>query len=1344
MNVFAIAGANLILLSASLLAQSMVAQSISITSPTAGAIWTGWTGRQFTVALSSAPSVVEVCYTVDAHPATNPGPPLVISGNSGALLASGCSDSAPFAFPVNTFLWGDGARHEVVATAYDSLGNAAATSAPVSFAIANTWPVACSGAAPQLSVSASTAFTSDWTGQVKLTAGLNGACAPDRSQVNVYIDGILQIQSEAAGSVTIPLDTTPFLNGPHKIGLTWLDTVHNTKYGGATASIAGEFSRTVTFANHAVPSEVRSNARTIYLAPGGTFTLKPSLVNADGSIASAATFDFVSANPSVAAVSPSRGPSTAVKAVAQGAAKIYSMAEQRTGTDGAAFAPYALDTFHSASLGNFPAYRWRLLRIVGGTNCIAGLYLIGAEDVKTSTYVLQNPLTLQNTKFATAYPATCSWATGPTRVSWAQINPVNAAIAHFSRTGSILTAFRPGSSMVLNAGFVSMSEITSQPYPVPYLTSICRSGFNTLETAGVLQESTDWGKFQSPAAMASDLASWLNSQKALVSAAPCQLSIWLIGDNMMRDLRDLYASSQGPTSARNGSTWNVSGIATLFRTFKDINAAGPPYFLAMTMVDEFPYGATPFQGPTTLGGNTNRQNWLGSSNSITAFGGTCTVRTSTSGPAGGWSMFQPAHGIIVTGSVTPGMNTPPGVEYPVTSLGPARFTFPCARVPDGAYNSLNDPGLRINTLSASVWYIPPGGRSATDFTPDDALAYMKSQIDSVPGHLPAAPSIAGDSSATQTSCVNGGAHSWCGQFLTENGVKIYSLGDFDDQYWTHQVGCEVYLEAHSQLNGYASDAPTCFDEELPQLRTYYGSYDPSLPMETITQGTSMTFAYTSAQPVPVASCTGNTITFAAPHHLTNFIPGYSRLWIGGSSDANCNRRFVILAAPTPSTLTVAYAATRTVCVDRGPGSCAFHNGGLLTFQNGDQFPIYEISADGAANGVGDGASIIDYGASAISAGNRCGGIGNAAFLRHRGQTFTLNGVSGAGGPYFNGATFVYDIENLSEPTDDNGTTTACQNYYREIPVLHGTGGAASIVYDGSYVPGRNPGFIDAPNTDPDQTFLSVVGAMLARAAGHRMYQFGQNPAAYLSRYTAPSKAGWTGGLAFAEVALYGQSTFDNQLQSHPNVESYYAVPEWHAGSAASRMWTRLAKYYLGSTALNAVDYGATLESATFRSPSGYLHIMANYSNGSETRRVDLAPYETPGQDIILWLADATRGIHPLTVVKAGTSSYRLTLLPGQAAFFVFPKTYAGELDLPIVSLRLADVPKAVSAAAQCGYDLYTLPLAEPQNLGAGADGAVTAALNMDKNVGPVYCTFSYLGSSKQLLAGGAGSPVVRF
>lgn len=1341
------------------------AQSISITSPASGATWSGWTGQQFAVALTSAPSVVRVCYSVDAYPAANPGAdPLAISGNAGALYAAGCSNSAPFSLPVNTFWWADNTAHTVSATAYDALGNLVAASSPATFAIANTWPVSCSGSAPQFNVTASTAFSSAWSGTVNVTATMSGSCASDNLTINFYIDGILRNSTlnVTTGSFTIPLDTTQFSNGAHVVAATALDTTNGKTYSGAltwNVQAAGEQSNTVTFSNGAVPMEVRNTSsgsggggRTLYIAPLATATLTPKLINTDQSVASGTSFYFWSNNTNVATVSPSgttSGTSATVTAVAQGAAKIYDMAAVTTVTDAL---PYGgVLTFQSATLGTHLDWINRMLVETSSANgCIPGIYFVN-DAFSPGAYITASSPTPGTDAgiFTNTSSGPCTVVIGPTRVAWALVNSTNAAISHFSNTGSILSSYTPGSSIVLNEIFTSINETQSQIYPTPYLTSICASGFDALEFGVIQAEAQNWSTdYSSQSVMSSDEISYLQTLKGYASGGPCNPMLWLTGDNMMRSLADLYAATQGGTSARNGSTWSTSGIATIYQAVNTVNAMGAPYMIGMTMVDEYPYLSSPMQGPITLGGPTNSQNWLGqTSGSITCTSTTCTVMTSNGGPNNGWNIWQPSDGIIITGS-TQGFNTPTGGCYVVTKVSNTEFTFPNNYgVAAGTYTYTQDPNLRIWDTTACTWYTPPGGSSATDFTWDDAVAYMKSQINSAASHIPSAPSMAGDSGAETVSCVNGGMNSWCGQSLTENGAAIYALGDFDDQYWTHEAPCETYLAARSQLNGYINDLnSSCFDEELPQLRAYYGSYDPALPMETISQGTSENFGYFSAQPLSVASCSGNMITFSSAHHIVNFLPGWAKLWITGSTDPNCNTQFVILSAPTSNSFTVARAATSQTCTDTG--GCASHNlaSAKLTFQNGDTYcssgctygPMYEIQADGAANGAGNGVNRLDYGSS------ECAATGSTAFLRHRGQTFTISGATGSGASYFNGLTGIYDIENLAEPTDDNGSTSSCQNYWREIPSLNGTGGTANIVPDGSFIAGRNAFNMLGTNTDPYQTFLSIIGAMLARAAGHRLYQMQSNPNAYNPiAYSLQNKGGWVAA-AVSAVSEYGQTALNNQLYIHPNVESGYSVPEFHAGSAASMMWTRVQKYYLGATALNAVDYGETLESATFQSAYGYLHIVANFSNGTETRTVTLTPYETAGQSVILWVADPAHGIEPLTVISPGTSTYNLTLSAGQAAYFVFPANFAVELNLPTVAIRLADVSNATSIGASCGYDLYLLPNAVPVNLGGGTGGLVTAQLMMDKNVGPLYCTLSYLGSSNQLLAGGPKSAPVTF
>jgi hypothetical protein len=1351
-------------------AAALHAQSISITSPTSGASWTGWTGQQFAASLTSAPSVVLVCYSVDAHPATNAGAnPLAISGNGGALLASGCSNTAPFSFPVNSFLWGNSSAHIVTATAYDSLGNAVATSAPVTFTIANTWPVSCSGSAPNLTLSVP---SSPLSGRVNVTATMNGPCAPDNIDYTIYVDGVYQYgQTTTAGSLTASLDTTAFTNGVHVIAATALDTTNYVNYSGTLSNFnvqaAGEQSISTTFSNSAVPMEVRNTSsatgaggEVLYLAPLATQTLSPTLVNTDQSITSGASFFYWSSNTSVATVSPtgtSSASSATVTGVAQGAAKLYVMYPAVTITD--AHPAGVTNLFTSATLGARPTWVNRMAVETSSANgCIPGTYFLGGASA-SGVYTTQSAPTVNANFVSSASGGPCTFELGQTRVAWAQINSTNAAIPHFSNAGSVRHSYTPGSSVVIQSLYGSIGEVTGQVYPTPLTTAICNSGYNSYEFGVPSDAATGWSTdYASYSAMVASITSFIQTQKGYINTGGCTPMIWTTGDNQIRELSYLYAAAQGPTSARNGSTWSQSGIAAVFQAIANANAMGGPQVAGMTAMDEFSYSATPLQGPITLSSTGNVQNWLGGGQiDCTQNSGTvCVVTANALGPMKGWSGFQTEDGEVITGSVN-GFNSTAGETCLAwTSISATQFSFPKpSGVTAAVYNSSNDPNLRIwASTSACGWFTPPGGSSATDFSWDDDLAYWRSQINSVSGHIPVAPSIAASGTLIQTACANGGANSYCGQSLTENGSTISGLGDFDDHYWTHVAQCEVYLMSHQQLNGYINDLiPSCSIEEVPYLRLFYGSYDPTSPLVTISEGTPAWYGFLSAQNLTVTSCMGNTITFASAHHIVNFLPGFGKLSITGSTDPNCNTNFMILSAPTATTLTVARASTAVTCVDSG--GCASHNlaSATLTFQNGDTycpsgctFPaMYEIQAGGANDcgtgnpcAMGFGSTKMDYGTS------ECTNTGSAAFLRHRGQTFTISGATGSQASYFNSLTGYYDIENLAQPTDGNGTTWSCYNYWREIPNLNGTAGTASIIPDGSLIPGRNAWNAMSPgNADPYQTQLSIVGAMYLRAAGHRLYQFQDNPNGYNPiAYGAQNKGGWVSINGTANA--FGQSYLVNQLYSHSNAENWQSVPDFWAGSTASRMWTRVAKYYLGATALDAIDYGPLIQSGTFQSAYGYLHMLTNFSNGTATRTVTLTPYETSGQNVILWIADPLKGILPLTIISAGTATYSLTLAAGEAAYFVFPINFAIELDLPTVALRLADVPNATSIGASCGYDPYLLPNAAPVNLGGGTGGLVTAQLMMDKNVAPVYCTLSYLGSSNQLLAGGPKSAAMTF
>src|SRR5579872_1857857 len=243
--------------------------SLSITSPTASQSISGFTGFSFQVSTSGlgASAINRVCQTVDAYPAPTDH--------------SNCALSPPWSLNWNTYGVLNGA-HQVVATAYDAAGNVLATSAAVSFTVANAWP--CSWT-PGFTVTPSTSVTSNWSGSVTLTLAVTGASASDNKQLLTFI--ILfnkNATTKTATSTNIGVDTTRWNNGPHVVAAREDDMAATcTTYSDSYEGAIGEWSATVNFANDGiggdgpvVPMELRENAHEVFLAPAGTFTLTPS------------------------------------------------------------------------------------------------------------------------------------------------------------------------------------------------------------------------------------------------------------------------------------------------------------------------------------------------------------------------------------------------------------------------------------------------------------------------------------------------------------------------------------------------------------------------------------------------------------------------------------------------------------------------------------------------------------------------------------------------------------------------------------------------------------------------------------------------------------------------------------------------------------------------------------------------------------------------------------------------------------------------------------------------------------------------------------------------------------
>jgi hypothetical protein len=1271
------------------------AQSITITAPAANQVVTGYTGFSFAVTLSGAPSVARVCFVVDAYSATNPGDVYTWGTNLGGLAYSGCSTAAPYSLRWNSFWTLNGPR-QVLATAFDALGNTVATSPAVAFTVANSWPCAWT---PALSVSTGTALSSNWSGQVSLQGTVTGSGAADNLTFGFYIDGISQYIASniTAGTATGIVDTTQFPNGSHVVALVVNDTSGCTTYSDGTyVGGAAEWSRTVTFANGAAAMEVRNDAHDIYMSTGGTHTITPSLINTDGSIASNLAFYFYTPSATCSLSSSSGSSSTITAGSSAASCPIEVMTPTASATDGA---PYSgILSFLASS-----TYTWktsdvgRMVVISGGTGCIAGSYLVGAVSLATNAGIMGNFTNGQTTNYASSSGASgCHFTLGPTRTTWALISPSNI-LPHFGTDGAIHTSYDPVHSFFMNEAFNSIDGFTDQPYnvtgcgvPFGFGCDFQNGGFNTVE-AGI--SNNDMSGSAGQASFTSSQSSYLTQLSQTVASCP-KCVLFGTGDNLDRDPQSLFYLTRGTPSPL--GTWSQTGVNIIFSSLKSFSRT----WVGVSWMDEINnWGQNPLQGPIHPGTGTI-QNWL---TSITASGGTCTALATTTTPGGQYTMFGPA--FTISGSSTANMNSTAGNGYTFTAVDSTHFTFPCPGVANGTYNSSTDPGLTVQALDAGAWY---SGVSGQDYIHYDGWASMVNQANSVAGRTPVAGSQAAQTNITAVAEWEGNSN----QSISTGGNTVSNISDWADIYWSHGIS-ENYLAARSSTNSLATDSVqrSTGPEEGYWLRSLYGTYNPSKPLTTITQGTSANYGF-EAPAVSVTSTSGNLFTFSSPHGLNTIYPGSTRMWCSGTSNSAYNTNFYIIDAPTPTTVHAALAQM---------DFSAAVSGGTATFQNGDTLAISSAVANNA---------IVEYGLPVVYAGGSDNNVN-----RHRGQTITF---SGTGNSTFNSRTFFYTPENFLLATDGNGTPNSTINI-RELPTGSSTGGSCNVLPDNNFIKGRSGDYADFNNASaghsasPAMTTASIVEAAIVRAAGHRLYKFSDSMQGYVNQVVgSPSNfpwihAGWTGLFSQSNIVIFNQNTVGSQLFSHPKYENGFSVPMWHLASVMSLLLSRLSPLLL-QPALNSPDYGFTIDCGARSGPNGSLLLCANFSEGPETRTFSLAAYKN-GNPMTRYFVH--EGAVTVTSLSGTASSDTVTLLPEDTVFYTFPSGSSSFAIQPIISAQLADVPNASKIAVRYGYDQYLLDAGTGNVVDCGTG---TCSIPIDRGAGTVYYRLIYLSSNSTVLA----------
>jgi hypothetical protein len=522
-----------------------------------------------------------------------------------------------------------------------------------------------------------------------------------------------------------------------------------------------------------------------------------------------------------------------------------------------------------------------------------------------------------------------------------------------------------------------------------------------------------------------------------------------------------------------------------------------------------------------------------------------------------------------------------------------------------------------------------------------------------------------------------------------------NVSDFNVIYWTRGGSCPItdnYLANVQSANALMCDVGN-------SVRSAYGDFGALRAAPYFVESTMTGFNFgLEGYPATITSQSGPTITFPSDHGIRNILSGITRLWITGGSNSALNSNYYIDAAPDNLHLTVSLASigfSQTVVT------------GTVHFSNGDTFSNVSFCNTACVAGSSN-VTVMEPPSSACAAG----------WYNHRGMTFTVSGT----GTAFDTNTFLFTPD-----TAFSGTCGFTEGTYRELPTGTSTGGSAEIVPDNTPVRGRN--FTFEWNTDPANQFATDMYAVILRASGKRAYAQGVNYNAWTPQlgFSALSDLMRRGSTNFGTLCNY---VYEGDMNGRYPAGDLNTLESYNAHANANLMTTRLVPYLYGSTGVNlpSPDCGFECEAAARAGARGNLLMAINLSNNTRAFTFTLAPYLQSGQQIVRFYATAL-GIS-MTTLSAGTSSD--TIIMDQEGFvaYLFPTAFASELQQPMISVRLADVPNATTVAVVYNYQPYLLD----QTIMVFDCGSGSCTLPVDRQIGTVYYRLRYLDAAGNVLA----------
>jgi hypothetical protein len=1276
----------------------LAAQSISVTSPTSGQSVSG-TSFTLSISYSGLASLYSVQYLINGEPGAN--------YNANDTMKCAACPAPAYNLNWNSY-YADNGPAWIKAVARDAQGNVLATSAPVSFTMANPLPhppsylaatYTCDGGAcPAPGAPPNWAFGSSHTIQVTWTGTNNTAS----KLIYLFIDG-LNVASNTTTATSYTINYKVGGTSPRLFPYNAVEYNHLANFvirtdlpmaGAGTEWRAGvcitEFQVNLTGSG---PVELTTSpGKELFLTPGGaSATLTPKIRNSDLSLSNGTSYTFSSSDTSRCTVT---SPGGVVTPVGEGMCTV-SITESSTGLTEAVY----VYIFSAATSG--VAHFCNNGSVTSGT-CAGGDAWIGSifgsGDSNAGSIMDDHVFTAD--KYVAA-----ALELGITGVEPQIFDRLpNSGESQSAYHAHLQAHIAPWQTLLSNHPGLRFSITTDNAI-----------GLHNK----VYQTVSGLGSAWSPPSFVDALQQWASTGSAILAHGPdevigklgaCPMCQPTIGGTMA-ELVPLTWTSLVSDGAGN-CTMNVSSAGQSF-----IPGASNYFGLQGSTTPEL--NSTPATATATqTGGVVNSTITVtngGHGYTVAPYciivdsagtGATCTA-TMANGTVTG--ITRGSGGSGYTSGLTVSL-TPPYFLF--TSQSSTVDAFACPGVPAGTHTAANDPGLRWEPNS-DLWTATPSSVAGQSGNGPTGLCWV-AQACPAPANGPyvdylhanafssvvsmahsASPGLKISWPPAANTLIPAFAYNWLGGF---------SPSDYNMVYTTPDSGTADYLPHTSSGIGSRT--------QIGSIRGAWTGLNHSAPIFTLA-GPQYTGWGLEGYQVNLSSCSNGTCITTADHKVRNIIDADTRIKITGTGTA-MDDGWYIARAPDSTHLFLygkpTFVAAQTVWQTDGTGTATFDDGSTFTLLN-----------------IGPAIS----GNYAIGITVQSNSDPSCNIWKKVGHTFTVSG-SGAWSNY-TGKTFYYGAY-------FNGHAATCPaggssvGYVQQVPPVSSSGGVGYINANNGYIRGITyPLQTTGQDFGPIAFFLNAVAsAIILRSCGNTFY----NSTVYQDGFDPVTNS-----------FIAGNSTngiFNNIVPPydylgtglHPFYDVGGSKISFESAAAGTRLNNRLAKF-LYQPSLPSPDYGAMMDCAAHdgHATVGNLLYCLYYGNGPWRRTFDLASYVIAGQSIIK-LYGHWYDVR-VTTLPPGTTSDTVDGDGDTFVAYIFSTNTAVELMSPAPAVHqpiTEEFPNAAKVVARCAYSEWLLDNTPALvfDLGTGS-----GTLGVDPAIGKSYCRLQYLDASGRVLSTGA-------